>query len=77
MQIIGEAASRLSSELIGRTPQIPWRQIVGMRHRVVHDYFAIDLDVLWAAATVDIPGLAEQIRQIPAHPPDPAGPPHL
>lgn len=68
IQIIGEAASRLSPELVGRNPRIPWRQITGMRHRVVHDYFAIDLDILWAAATNEIPGLAEEIRNILARP---------
>jgi len=46
IQIIGEAATRLSPGLIDGNPQIPWRRITGMRHRVVHDYFAIDLDIL-------------------------------
>ena len=44
-----------------------------MRHRVVHDYFAIDLDVLWAAATNDVPGLADEIRTMLATPPDAPG----
>lgn len=44
-----------------------------MRHRVVHDYFAIDLDILWAAATNDVPGLAEEIRNILAAPLDAPG----
>nr|WP_258165241.1 MULTISPECIES: HepT-like ribonuclease domain-containing protein [Protofrankia] len=64
VQVIGEASFRLSSELTGRYRQVPWRQIVGMRHRVVHDYFAVDLDVLWAAASIDVPRLAEQVQGI-------------
>jgi uncharacterized protein with HEPN domain len=64
VQVIGEAASRLSPELTGRYRQVPWRAIVGMRHRVVHDYFAVDLDILWAAASTDVPRLAEQVRGI-------------
>ena len=73
IQIIGEAATRLSTELIDGNPQIPWRRITGMRHRVVHDYFAIDLDILWAAATNEAPRLAEEIRKILTGPPDPPG----
>jgi uncharacterized protein with HEPN domain len=61
IQIIGEAANRLSPELITQHPEIPWRQIVATRNRVVHNYFAIDLEILWTAASSDIPELAEQI----------------
>jgi uncharacterized protein with HEPN domain len=64
VQIIGEAAARLGPETTAASPEIPWRRITGMRHRVVHDYFAVDLDILWAAATIDIPDLAEKIRVI-------------
>jgi uncharacterized protein with HEPN domain len=64
IQIIGEAASRLSPELTNGHPEVPWRQIIGTRHRVVHDYFAIDPDILWTAATRDIPPLAAQIHTI-------------
>ena len=44
IQIIGEAARALSEDLCARYPQVPWSQIVGMRHILVHDYFGIDLD---------------------------------
>lgn len=71
VQVIGEAASRLGPDLTAAHPQIPWRQITGMRHRVVHDYFAVDLDILWVAASVDIPQLADKIRTILDDPPDP------
>lgn len=62
MQIIGEAANQLSAELIEAHPEIPWRQIVATRNRVVHGYFEVDLDILWAVAAVEIPKLATQIR---------------
>lgn len=64
IQIIGEAASRLSPDLTSAHPEVPWRQIIGMRHRVVHDYFAIDPDILWTAAIRDIPPLAAHIHTI-------------
>ena len=71
VQVIGEAAARLGLDLTAAHPEIPWRQITGMRNRVVHDYFAVDLDILWAAASIDIPQLADKIRTILDHPPDP------
>ena len=43
VQIVGEAAQRLSPELRNRYPVVPWRQIIGTRHRIVHDYFNVNL----------------------------------
>ncbi|WP_112134094.1 HepT-like ribonuclease domain-containing protein [Glycomyces dulcitolivorans] len=62
VQIIGEAANRLSPELTGAHPEIPWRQIVATRNRVVHSYFDVDIELLWSVASVDIPKLEEQLR---------------
>lgn len=64
VQVIGEAASRISSDLTERYPSVPWRQVVGMRNRVVHDYFEVDLDILWVAVTVDVPSLAKQVTSV-------------
>ncbi len=57
LQILGEAAAALSEETRQRMPDIPWRQIIGMRHILVHQYFAVDLDVVWQAASHDAPEL--------------------
>lgn len=48
MQIIGEAARALSSDLKDQHPEMPWSKIIGMRNILVHDYFGIDVDVVWA-----------------------------
>ncbi|MCX6054822.1 MAG: DUF86 domain-containing protein [Chloroflexi bacterium] len=48
LQIIGEAASRVSTETQNRFPQIPWGEMVDMRHVQVHGYFEIDLDIVWS-----------------------------
>jgi uncharacterized protein with HEPN domain len=64
IQVIGEAASGLSDELTSKYPEVPWRQIVAIRNRVVHGYFEVDLDILWDVAVVDVPHLAEQVRAI-------------
>lgn len=65
VQIIGEAASRVSDDLRQRHPEIPWRHVVGMRNRVVHGYFEVDLDLLWDVITLDIPKLRTQLAAIP------------
>ena len=64
IQVIGEAASGLSDELTSYHPEVPWRQIVAIRNRVVHGYFEVDLDILWDAAVGDVPRLADQVRVI-------------
>ena len=64
IQIIGEAAAGLSDELVDAHPEVPWRQIVAIRDRVVHGYSEVDLDILWNVALGDVPPLAEQVRAI-------------
>jgi uncharacterized protein with HEPN domain len=64
LTVIGEAIGRLSVELRARHPGVPWRQIIAVRHRIVHAYFDLDWQILWDAATEDIPELRRQIRHI-------------
>lgn len=54
IEIIGEAAARLSTPALDRLPQLPWADVIGMRHRLVHDYFRIDLEVLWMVVQADL-----------------------
>ena len=68
IQTIGEAASRVSPAMRDRHPQIPWKQIVGMRNRIVHDYMNIDADIVWEVATANIPGLIAQLPSLPIPP---------
>ena len=64
LQIIGEAARRVSTEFQDGHPEIPWKAIIGMRHKVVHDYFGVDEDVVWHTATVELPPLVEKLRGV-------------
>ncbi len=59
IEIIGEAAYQISEETRQNLPDIPWDDIVGMRHRLVHAYFDINLDVLWKTVQEDLPPLVQ------------------
>jgi uncharacterized protein with HEPN domain len=63
-EVFGEAASKVSLETRISAPAIPWREIVAMRNRLIHAYFDIDHDVLWKAATEEIPPLLITLRAI-------------
>ena len=64
VQIIGEAARRVSSETQRNHPEIPWSDIIGMRHKVVHDYLAVDEDIVWDVVTVDLPQVVVALERI-------------
>ncbi|MBE7506560.1 MAG: DUF86 domain-containing protein [Planctomycetia bacterium] len=64
VQVIGEASTRVSAKSKTAHPQIPWRRISGMRHRIVHDYMDINDDVLWQVATANLPELVNLLESI-------------
>ncbi|MCP9452678.1 MAG: DUF86 domain-containing protein [Nitrospira sp.] len=64
VEIIGEAAYQISDETRSSLPDIPWDDIVGMRHRLVHAYFDINLDILWKTVQEDLPLLVKKLHNI-------------
>mgnify|MGYP001584070890 CR=1 FL=1 len=64
LQIIGEAAARMSSSFRDAHPAIPWAQVIAMRNVLVHDYFGIDLEEVWQAVERDLPRLEQELRAI-------------
>ena len=64
LQIIGEAARALPEGIRGRAPDVPWQKIVGMRHILVHDYFAVDTDVVWDVVQSDLPDLKRRVERL-------------
>jgi uncharacterized protein with HEPN domain len=64
IQIIGEAARKLSDDLRARHPEVPWPQIIAMRNVLVHDYFGVDVEEVWATVERDIPVLKRQVEAI-------------
>lgn len=63
LQIIGEAASHVSSTIKEQYPDIPWKEMIGFRNRVVHEYFGVDI-ALVVGVLDELPSLAEQLNQI-------------
>jgi len=64
LEIIGEAAGRVDHEQRQRFPQVPWRDIVGLRNRLAHGYDSINLDVVWRVITRELPPLVRQLEKI-------------
>ena len=64
IEIVGEAASRVTEEFKACYPQIPWLEILGMRNRLIHAYFDVDLDVLWSTVTKNLPELVAELEKL-------------
>ncbi len=61
---MGEATKRLSAMTKEQQPDIPWRDIAGMRDKLIHDYFGVDIERVWLTVTDDLPELASKITAL-------------
>lgn len=64
LEVIGEAVKNLSENSKQRRPEIPWRQIAGMRDRLTHDYFGVDLALVWVTVEKDVPALKAAVEAL-------------
>ncbi|MBI4647320.1 MAG: DUF86 domain-containing protein [Bacteroidia bacterium] len=64
LEIIGEATKKISDNLKEKHPDIPWKDIAGMRDKLIHDYIDIDLSVVWKTASEDVPFLKNLLNDV-------------
>jgi uncharacterized protein with HEPN domain len=64
LQILGEAAAKISDDFQELHSDVPWFKIIGMRNILVHGYFRIDLKVVWSVVQNDLPALKQQVKQL-------------
>lgn len=64
VEIVGEAAAQVSAEIKEAHPKIPWSKIIGMRNRLVHGYFSVDMERVWETVTRDIPLLIRKLEPL-------------
>ncbi|MBU4317469.1 MAG: DUF86 domain-containing protein [Proteobacteria bacterium] len=64
LEIIGEASKNIPEQIKKDNTEIPWREMAGIRDKLIHDYFGIDLDVIWKTVKEDLPPLAPIITHI-------------
>lgn len=64
LQVMGEAVKKVSASTRTAHPEIPWKDIAGMRDRVVHDYFGISLEIVWDVVQNHVPPLRDQLKRI-------------
>ena len=64
LEVIGQAVKNLSEDTKSRQPEIPWKQIAGMRDKVIHDYFGVNLDVVWEIVSNELPKVVTPLKQM-------------
>ena len=64
IEVLGEAANKISEDARSACPEIPWPEITNMRNRLIHGYFDIDVDIVWNTASIELPALLADLRRI-------------
>lgn len=64
LEIVGEATKKIPEEVRDKYPGVPWREMAGMRDKLIHDYFGVNLSVIWKTVTEDLPKLIPLVKQV-------------
>ncbi len=64
LEIIGEATKAISQSTRQKYPEVPWKEMAGMRDKLTHEYFGVDMEIIWETCQEDLPGLKEQVINI-------------
>jgi uncharacterized protein with HEPN domain len=70
LEVIGEAVKQFSDNTRDSKPDIPWRKVAGMRDRLIHQYFGVDLDLVWNVVRLELPTLLEAVDDVLSQMPD-------
>jgi len=70
LEIIGEAVANLPDEIVGRWPELPWHYMRGLRNLLVHEYFGVDVGILWQTIQEDLPPLKPLLQKMLESPDD-------
>lgn len=66
LEVLGEAAKRIPDDLRAKAPAVPWKYMAGMRDKLIHEYFGVDLSVVWAVVKNELPPLRSEIERLAA-----------
>jgi len=64
LEILGEAASKISADIREQYPNLPWREMIGMRNRLIHAYFDVDHQAVWRVVKEHLPSLVDNLKEI-------------
>lgn len=64
LEIFGEAASRVTAPVRAQLPEIPWRDVIDTRNRLIHGYYDVELDIVWSTAINDVPPMIEPLARV-------------
>lgn len=64
IEVLGEAAKKIPKSIRDKYPSVPWKEMVGMRNKMIHEYFGVDVKILWQTVKGDIPSLKPLIQEI-------------
>lgn len=64
LEVIGEAARQMPKDTVAEHPGIPWAKMVGLRNKVLHEYFGVDIEILWQTIREDLPSLKAQVEKL-------------
>lgn len=64
LEIIGEASNKISADIKNNSEHIPWKQTVGLRNKIIHEYFGVDESIIWAVVCEDLPELYEKLQKL-------------
>ena len=64
LEVLGEATTKIPASVRNRHPEIPWQAIAGMRNKLIHEYFGVDMETVWQTATEDVPALKKHFENL-------------